>query len=108
LSRLQLKQELIGEYRELLPTLAPDEARRIRGEQEIIVRYEPDKAVETLSTLLAERADRDRLVTLLDRLLADKRVQQVALLPDQAAMLERIRGVLGSAAGRRPRVVAAR
>jgi pimeloyl-ACP methyl ester carboxylesterase len=108
LSRLQLKQELIGDYRELLPAVAPDEARRIRGEQEIIVRYEPDRAVETLSALLAERADRDRLVALLDRLLADKRIQQVEPTADQTAMLERVRGVLGSGGSRKPRVVAAR
>ena len=45
LSRLQLAHELIEEYRELLPELAPDEVRRIGGEQEIIARYEPEKAV---------------------------------------------------------------
>ncbi|HEU5283496.1 MAG TPA: DUF3141 domain-containing protein [Burkholderiales bacterium] len=108
LSRLQLKQELIGDYRELLPAVAPDEARRIRGEQEIIVRYEPEKAVETLPALLAERADRDRLLALLERVLADKRVQHIQPSAEQTAMLGRIRGVLGSAGGRRPRVVAAR
>ena len=57
LSRLQLAHEMIEEYRELLPELAPDEARRIGGEQEIIARYEPDKAVETLPVLLS-RAER--------------------------------------------------
>jgi hypothetical protein len=108
LSRLQLKQELIGDYRELLPAVAPDEARRIRGEQEIIVRYEPEKAVETLPALLAERADRDRLLALLERVLADERVQHIQPSAEQTAMLGRIRGVLGSAGGRRPRVVAAR
>ena len=72
------------------------------------MRYEPDRAVETLSALLAERADRDRLVALLDRLLADKRIQQVEPTADQTAMLERVRGVLGSGGSRKPRVVAAR
>ena len=108
LSRIQLKQELISDYRDLLPAVSPDEARRIRGEQEIIVRYEPERAVETLPALLGERVDRDRLFTLLDRLLADKRVQHVEPSADQMAMLERIRGVLGSAGSRRPRVVAAK
>jgi len=108
LSRLQLKLELMGDYRELLPAVAPDEARRIRGEQEIIVRYEPEKAIQTLPVLLAERAERDRLLTLLDRLLADKRVQHVEPSADQMAMLERIRSVLGSAGSWRPQVVAAR
>ena len=44
------------DYRDLLPDLPPDEVRRIRGEQEIIVRYEPEKAVETLPALLSKQA----------------------------------------------------
>ena len=107
LSRLQLAQELIEEYRELLPELAPDEARRIEGEQEIIARYEPEKAVETLPSLLAKPQDRDRLVTLLKRVLGDKRVQRIQPSAEQEAMLVRIRRVLGPA-GRRPRIAAAR
>jgi pimeloyl-ACP methyl ester carboxylesterase len=104
LSRLQLKQELIADYSDLLPAVSMEHARRIRGEQEIIVRYEPDKAVETLPILLAEREDRDRLLTLLDRLLADERVQRVKPSAEQLAMVERIRAVLDSGT-RRPRVV---
>ncbi len=96
LSRLQLKQELVDEYHELLPAIPWDEARRIRGEQEIIVRYEPEKAMATLPDLLSERADRDRLLTLLDRLLADKRVQAVKPSAEQVAALGRIRAVLGA------------
>ncbi len=108
LSRLQLKQDLIEEYRELLPAISSDEARRIRGEQEIIVRYEPGKSIAALPVLLAERADRDRLLTLLERLLADKRVQKVEPTPEQTEMLGRIRGVLRSGGTTRPRVVASR
>ena len=48
LSRLQMRQELMDEYRELLPAMPPDQWRRIRGEQEIIVRYEPEQALATL------------------------------------------------------------
>jgi hypothetical protein len=105
LSRLQLKQELMGEYKDLLPDVARDVARRIRGEQEIIVRYEPDKSVDTLPSLLAGPGDRDRLLQLLERLLSDRRVQDVVFTPDQVAMLDRIRAVLG--APRLPRMVAA-
>jgi pimeloyl-ACP methyl ester carboxylesterase len=108
LARIEAKQEMMKEYGDLLPVVPRHEARRIRGEQEIIVRHEPDKALETLPALLAERADRDRLLALLDRLLADRRVQSARPSAEQLAMLERIRGVLGSKGARRPRVVAAK
>ena len=101
LTRLQLARELIEEYKDLLPELPPDEMRRISGEQEIIARYEPARAVETLPVLLARRKDRDGLVTLLERVLADKRVQRIQPSAEQTAMLARIRRVLGWA-GRRP------
>ena len=41
--------------------------------EELIVRYEPEKAVETLPLLVADRKDRNRLLTLLERVLADPR-----------------------------------
>jgi len=97
LSRLQLAHDLLEEYREFLPDLPPDEARRIGGEQEIIARYEPDKAIRTLPVLLARPQDRQRLLTLLERVLADPRVQGVAPTDAQKSMLALIRGVLGSA-----------
>jgi len=106
ISRLQLAQDLIDDYRELLPELAPDEARRIEGEQEIIARYEPGKAVETLPVLLAKQKDRDRMIMLLERVLADKRVQRVQPSAEQIATLERIRKVLGSLG--RPRTISTR
>jgi hypothetical protein len=99
LSRLEAKQELMDEYREFLQDLPRDEQRRIRGEQEIIVGYEPERAIETLPSLLAKQSDRHRLVVLLDRLLADRRVQSVEPSAAQMAMLARIRGVLGAPPG---------
>jgi len=99
---IERKRELMDDYREFLQDIPRDEQRRIRGEQEIIVGREPEKAIATLPRLLAKRADRDRLVVLLDRLLADRRIQSTEPSADQIAMLERIRGVLGSAAPARP------
>jgi len=94
LSRLQLAHDLLAEYRDFLPDLPMDEARRIGGKQEIIARYEPDQAVMTLPALLRDPPDRQHLLTLLDRVLADKRVQRIQPSPEQTAMLARIREVL--------------
>jgi hypothetical protein len=90
LARIALKKELVEQYEDLLPKLKPDQWRRIRGEQDIIVRYEPRRALATLPLLLADPADRDRLVTLARRLLADERVQRNKPLPEQLAMLKSI------------------
>ena len=94
LSRLVMRQELAKDYADLLPSLPLEQWRRIRGEQEIIARYEPDRAIETLPDLLANRADRERLLMLIDRALADERVQRSKPTAEQMAMLERIRAVL--------------
>ena len=51
--------------------------------------------------LVAEPKDRDRLLTLLERVLADPRVQRIQPSAEQKAMLARIRRVLG-AVERRP------
>jgi len=102
LSQIERKRELMDDYREFLQDIPRDEQRRIRGEQEIIVGREPERAIATLPRLLAKRADRDRLVGLLDRLLADRRIQSAEPSADQMAMLERIRGVLGPSAPARP------
>jgi len=94
LARLALKQELATEYRDLLPHLAPDEWRRIRGEQDIIVRYEPEKAIATLPKLLSKPGDRERLVTLVRRLLADERMRRFEPTTEQLAMVENIGATL--------------
>ncbi len=94
LERLHLKHELIEDYRDMLPAAKPDEWRRIRGEQDIIVRYEPERALETLPALVTDAGDRDRLVALFQRLLADKRFQGLQPTDEQNAMLGRAREVL--------------
>jgi len=94
LSRIDLKEELIAEYRDLLPDMPRDQMRRIRGEQEIIIRYEPEKALETLPQLVHDKEDRVKLLTLLDRLLSDRRVHLDGVTPEQRTMLRKIGEVL--------------
>lgn len=106
LARLAAKQEVARDYVDLLPTLPAEEWRRIRGEQEIIASYEPEQAIATLPALLAETAERDRLLVLLERLMADERVQRNKPTAEQQAMLERIRDVLGSKPAGRQRIAA--
>ena len=71
-----------------------DQQRRIRGEQDIVVRYEPERALETLPRLVANAEDRKRLLTLFDRLLRDERFQAVKPTKEQAAMFDRINSLL--------------
>jgi pimeloyl-ACP methyl ester carboxylesterase len=95
LSKIALRKELIEEYGDLLPKLKPDQWRRVRGEQDIVVRYEPERALATLPLLLATAADRERLITLARRLLDDERVQRTKPSPEQLAMLKSIADTLG-------------
>src|SRR5512134_2602959 len=90
LARLALKNELATEYRHLLPDVDPDQWRRIRGEQDIIVRYEPEKAVAALPKLLAKHGDRERLVTVVRMLLGDERMRHFEPTTQQLAMIENI------------------
>jgi pimeloyl-ACP methyl ester carboxylesterase len=90
LARLALKQELAAEYRDLLPDLAPDQWRRIRGEQDIIVRFEPEKAIATLPKLLSKAGDRERLIKAVRALLGDERMRRVEPTSEQLAMIENI------------------
>jgi pimeloyl-ACP methyl ester carboxylesterase len=96
LSRLEMRAELARDYKDLLPAIRPDELRKIRGQQEIIVRFEPEKAIATLPTLLADPADRKRALTLLEALTGDARVLASEPTPEQRLALGRISDVLGS------------
>jgi len=94
LSLLTTAQELIKDYADLVPPLPQDEWRRIRGQQEIIVRYEPRRALEALPQLLDDR-ERARLLALMERVVSDKRLLERKPTPQQASMLDKIRKVLG-------------
>jgi len=101
LERIALKRELVDDYRDLLPDLAPDQWRHIRGEQDIIVRYAPEQALATLPTLLSDPSDRERLLSVLERILTDERLSKMQPSADQRAMLTRISEVLELPAARR-------
>jgi hypothetical protein len=100
LARMELKTELVKEYADLLPDLPIHEWKRIRGEQDAIVRFEPERAVETLPRLLTDPADRERFLQLIERLTTDPRILTEQPTPDQVAMVARIRQVLGVGAPR--------
>ncbi|WP_321939931.1 DUF3141 domain-containing protein [Paraburkholderia sp. J8-2] len=94
LARLNLRHELAKDYAAYLPQLPGDQWRRVRGEQEIIVHYEPDQALATLPNLLRDRKDREKLLELAEKLLADRRVQATEPTPAQLSMLDSIRACL--------------
>ncbi|HEY0844266.1 MAG TPA: DUF3141 domain-containing protein [Noviherbaspirillum sp.] len=94
LARLRMQEELAATYAAYYPAIPPDQFRRIRGEQEIIARFEPEQALLTLPVLLADPGDREKMLTLLNKLMADKRVQNAQATEEQQAMFERIRTVL--------------
>jgi len=100
-SRLELRQELLGDYADFLPEMPLHDWRRVRGTQEIIVRHEPEEALASLPALLAEPNARARLVRLLDKLKSDRRVMGRAPTAAQTSMLASIRGLLTDKAPRR-------
>ena len=96
LSRLEGGQQMVKDYKEFLPAVPLEEMRRIAGEQEIIATYETDKAIATLPALLPQREERERVLTLLERLENDERVRHDGLTAEQRRMLERVRKTLGA------------
>jgi hypothetical protein len=95
LSTLATKEAMIEEFRDLLPDVTRDQWRRIRGEQEIVARYEPEQAIATLPALLADPRDRERLMTLMSRLLSDERIRRANPTAEQKAMLATLGRTLG-------------
>ena len=100
LSSLELKEAFIAEHRDLLPAIPRDQWRRIRGEQEIIVRYAPEEAMATLPKLLHDPRDRERLRTLLSRIATDERIRRTKPTPAQIAMHEELSEALAVPAAR--------
>jgi hypothetical protein len=86
LSWLERKEAFVAEHADLMPAVTREEWRRIRGEQEIIARYAPDKAIATQPKLLADPRDRERLRALLERLGSDERIRRTRPTAEQVAM----------------------
>jgi hypothetical protein len=101
LARYELRKEIAESYAEYLPDISSDHWRRIRGEQEIIVSFEPDEAIATLPKLLSHSEDRERFLQLLDKLASDERVLNTAPDAAQKEAFERIRAVLGPRVSRK-------
>jgi hypothetical protein len=108
LTWLHKKHEMMADYRDLLPAMPMEAWRRVRGEQEIIVRFEPEKALATLPDLVRRREDRDKLATLFRRLLADERFRSIQPTTEELALVERIGASIGGPALPRGAKAAAR
>ena len=104
LASLELKADLLEDYAELLPRQSPEASRRTRGEQEVMVRHEPQRALETLPELVRAPKDRERLLQLIDKVTDDDRVE-FDLTKEQLAMLAKIANVLGATGAAQPKVV---
>ena len=96
LAHLELRRDLLEDYAEYLPPVSREQMRRIRGEQDIIVRHEPERALDTLPKLLADPADRERAIELLARLLADPRVITRRWSAGQLARAEALMRAIGA------------
>jgi pimeloyl-ACP methyl ester carboxylesterase len=93
LAQFELKKKLAVKYGHLLPHLTSEQFRAIRGKQEVICRYEPERAMASLPLLLSNPADLERFFTLLDAVVEDYSAT-FGMTEEQSAMLERIRELL--------------
>jgi pimeloyl-ACP methyl ester carboxylesterase len=103
LAQLHLKRELIEKFADLLPKTTPDKQRRIRGLQDLIVHRHRERALQTLPQLLSNPTDRQRLRTLLTRVLAEQGVRELKLTSTQIKTLRLIKKVLAEPTQRRAR-----
>jgi pimeloyl-ACP methyl ester carboxylesterase len=101
LARLDLKRELVKKYDALLPRVKPEDWRRVRGEQEVLVELEPEAALAALPGLLPDSADRVRLLSLLDRIIEEGGAHGASPTAGQQATLARVRELLSTRASAR-------
>ena len=96
LAGLQFVEGLREKYPDLSPHLTPYETRLIAGKQDLVCRYDPDKALATLPQLLSDPADHQRFISLLDAVEenAKTKSKDLRVTPVEIAMLQRIREVV--------------
>jgi pimeloyl-ACP methyl ester carboxylesterase len=94
LARLELVERFVRAD-EVLSRLPADAVRRIKAEQAVVAELEPERGLQSLPKLLANPADRQRALTVLEEAVA-----AVEPAPEQQTMLDRIRGVLGGGSAR--------
>jgi pimeloyl-ACP methyl ester carboxylesterase len=98
LALVEFQAELMKDYASLLPSLPPETWRRIRGEQDLVVRYARKRAIETLPALLAAPGEREQFLALVAKLEADPRLLSRALSPHDRAVVEEVHRVLSTSA----------
>ena len=102
LSRLELRKELLPDYRGLpaghVPARLAQDPRRAGNHRALRAAIGPSPR---FPSLLDDPADRERLVTLLEKLTADRRVHASPATAAQVAMMGRIREALGIKARRK-------
>ena len=108
LSWLERKEAFVAEHADLMPAVTREAWRRIRGEQEIIARYAPDKAIATLPKLLADPDDRERMRALLDLLGTEARRMKREPTAEQVAMFTELGRTIEARPARARKAAAAR
>ena len=92
LSRIELTRAFVDKNADLLPDLPLIEIQRLRGQQELIVDADLERALQTLPVLLSDQKDRSRFLMLLQRVVNDPDRPKAA--PEQVAMFDRICTIL--------------
>jgi pimeloyl-ACP methyl ester carboxylesterase len=102
LAMFELKAELMGEYGDLIPKLPVHEWKLVRGEQDVIVRYEPERALATLPKLLEKGDDRKKYLQWLERLQSDPRLLKAWASHGRGNTVTQIRQLLAASAPAAP------
>ena len=102
LAKLELKRDLARKYDALLPHVDAPEWKRLRGAQEVLAANQPEAALRSLGALLPAARERQRLLNLLTRIIAEGGAHGVTPTTEQQATLARIRAELSPPASRKP------